>query len=470
MQTVIHLPLLRPAYIRAAVTLLFGALAGIAASLPHTTHADLPYEQDPINYSKAPVNDPIARLQKALDDGATTLPYDDQHGYLPAVLDRLQVPRSSQVLVFSKTSFQRSRISPRTPRAIYFSDDMYVGWVQQGDVVELTAMDSRQGAVFYALSQEKTDKPRFVRHTDNCLVCHSSSKTSDVPGNLVRSVYSDKAGLPVFSAGTFTTNHESPFSQRWGGWYVSGKHGKSTHMGNVCVTDKDYPEKLDTAAGANVTDLSTLFDTRPYLVPHSDIVALLVLEHQSHMHNLITRSGFDARMALWYNEALNKAFNEKPDHRSESTTRRLRNAAESLLRYLLYVDEARLDAPVEGTSGFAEQFAKLGPRDRQGRSLRDFDLQTRIFKYPCSYLIYSEQFRALPGEVKDHFYRRLYEILTGVDTKPEFAKLSTTDRQAVLEILRETVPDLPDYWRANLPKGEPGTGNQVGTLILPDPR
>ena len=409
--------------------------------------ADLPYEQDPINYSKATATDPIARLQQALDDGTLKLTYDEQHGYLPAVLEQLKVPRSSQVLVFSKTSFQRSRISPRTPRAVYFNDDAYVGWVQHGDVVELTAMDPVLGANFYALSQEKTDTPRFVRHTDNCLVCHSSSKTADVPGNLVRSVYPDKSGLPVFSAGTFNTNHESPFSQRWGGWYVSGKHGSATHMGNVCVEDKDRPEKLDTAAGANVTDLSRLFDTKPYLTPHSDIVALMVLEHQSHLHNLITRSSFDARMALWYNEALNKAFNERPEHRSESTTRRLKNAAESLLRYFLFIDEAPLDASIEGTSEFAKEFVARGPQDKQGRSLRDFDLHKRIFKYPCSYLIYSPGFDRMPAEVKEHFYRRLHEILTGQDKKPEFARLIPADRQAILEILRDTKPDLPDYWR-----------------------
>ena len=419
----------------------------LAVSSATPVRADLPYEQDPINYSKSQTNDPIARLQKRLDEGQAQLEYDAQSGYLASVLKNLGVPRSSQTLVFSKTSFQRSRIAPKTPRAVYFSDDMYVGWVQHGDVVEITAMDPKLGAIFYALSQEKTDKPRFVRHTDNCLVCHSSSKTSDVPGNLVRSVYSDKAGLPIFSAGTYSTNHESPFSQRWGGWYVSGRHGSQTHMGNVCVQDKDNPEKLDTAAGSNVTDLSTLFDTKPYLTPHSDLIALMTLEHQSHMHNLITRSGFDARMALWYNEALNKAFNEQPNHRSESTQRRLKNAGESLLRYLLFVDEAPLAEPISGTSGFTEEFSKLGPRDSLGRSLRDFDLKSRLFKYPCSYLIYSEQFDQLPGEVKSHFYKRLHEILTGVDKKPEYAKLSGADRRAVLEILRETKKDLPDYWR-----------------------
>lgn len=418
-----------------------------SSAMPARLRADLPYEQDPINYSKSATTDPIARLQQALDDGKATLEYDSEHGYLKSVMKNLGVSPKSQVLVFSKTSFQRSRIAPKTPRAVYFSDDMYVGWVQHGDVVELTAMDPRQGAVFYALSQERADRPRFVRHTDNCLVCHSSSKTADVPGNLVRSVYSDRSGLPIFSAGTYNTNHESPFAQRWGGWYVSGRHGRQTHMGNICVQDKDNPEKLDTAAGANVTDLSTLFDVRPYLTGHSDLIALMTLEHQSHMHNLITRSGYDARMALWYNDALNKAFGEPSTHRTDSTTRRLKNAAESLLRYLLFVDEASLTDPIDGTSGFAEEFAKRGPRDRQGRSLRDFDCQTRLFKYPCSYLIYSDGFQNLPDEVKVEFYKRLYDILTGVDKKPEFSKISATDRQAILEILRDTKPNLPAYWR-----------------------
>jgi len=408
--------------------------------------ADFPYEQEPINYSKAPVNDPIARLQAALDAGTTTLDYEPHFGYLRAVLKHLNVPISSQSLVYSKTSFQRSRIAPRTPRAVYFGDDAYVGFVQHGDVVELTAQDPRQGAIFYSLSQEKADRPRFVRHTDNCLVCHATSKTSDVPGHVVRSVYSDRAGQPIFSAGTYNTNHESPFAQRWGGWYVTGKHGKSLHLGNMLFSDKEPPDKTDVSPGANVTDLSDRIDTSRYLAPHSDLVGLMVLEHQTHMHNLLTRSAFDARSALWYNAALNKAFNEPADHKSESTARRLKNAGESLLRYLLFVDEPALADPIEGTSEFAAEFAARGPRDAKGRSLRDLDLKTRLFKYPCSYLIYSPSFRELPEEVREHFFRRLHEILTGRDPKPEFQRLAAEDRQAILEILRETLPDLPAYY------------------------
>ena len=415
--------------------------------LVSSTKADLPYEQDPINYSKTTPTDPIARLQKSLDDGKLRLDYDNEHGYLKSVLRQLQVSPSSQVLVFSKTSFQRHHISPRTPRAVYFQDDVYVGWVQQGDVLEFTAMDPQLGSVFYSLSQERSEQPRFVRQTDNCLVCHSSSKTADVPGNLVRSVYPDRSGLPNFGAGTYNTNHDSPFSQRWGGWYVTGKHGRQLHMGNVFAPDREHPDRLDTQAGANVTDLSSRFDVRPYLTPHSDLIALMTLEHQSHMHNLITRSSFDARMALWYNASLNKAFGEPAEHRSESTTRRLQHAADSLLRYLLFVDEPPLMEPIIGTSEFAAEFARLGPRDRKGRSLRDFDLQTRLFKYPCSYLIYSAGFAQLPAEVKQNFYRRLHEILTGRVTKPEFAKITAADRAAIREILLDTVPDLPEYWQ-----------------------
>ncbi|MFM9069513.1 MAG: hypothetical protein ACKOUR_19590 [Planctomycetota bacterium] len=445
---------------RLSCTSLMGLTLGLCAGLgshglkESTARADLPYEQEPINYSKATPTDPIARLQKQLDDGQQTLAYDDEHGYLKSVLKHLRISPSSQVLVFSKTSFQRHHISPRTPRALYFQDDVYVGWVQQGDVLEFTAMDPQLGAVFYSLSQQPSQTPRFVRQTDNCLVCHSSSKTADVPGNLVRSVYPDRTGLPNFGAGTYNTNHDSPFQQRWGGWYVTGRHGKQRHLGNVYAPDREHPDRLDVEAGANLTDLSTRCDVRPYLTPHSDLIALMTLEHQSHMHNLITRSSYDARMALWYNASLNKAFGEPAEHRTESTTRRLKHAAESLLRYLLFVDEPPLTEPIAGTSEFAAEFSRLGPRDRQGRSLRDFDLQQRLFKYPCSYLIYSDGFRQLPGEVKEEFYRRLNEILAGRDGKPEFAKISPANRQAIREILCDTLPDLPEYFRGAAHRGE----------------
>jgi hypothetical protein len=407
--------------------------------------AELPFESEPINYLTAPVDDPVARLQTRLDRGEVALKYGKQ-GYLADVLRGLGISPSSQMLVFSKTSFQRSKISRRTPRAVYFSDDTYVGFCQQGEVIELSTTDPRQGAIFYTLHQEDVEKPAFQRQTHDCLQCHASSKTQDVPGHLVRSVFPDAVGMPVFNAGTFTTSHESPLKERWGGWFVTGRHGRQAHMGNVTVTNRQRPELLETAAGANVTDLSELVDTAPYLTPHSDIVALMVLEHQVKLQNLITATNYHARMALHYEEAMNKALGRPADYLSESTRSRFRTPAEKVLRYLLFIDEAPLEEPISGTSGFAQEFAARGPRDRQGRSLRDFDLQRRLFRYPCNYEIYSASVAGLPDVARDYLFRRLYDILSGNDQTDDFARLTAADRKAILEILIETMPALPEYW------------------------
>ena len=221
------------------------------------------FESEPINYSTAPTNDPVAKLQKLLDSGERELIFDEEHGYLPAVLDALNVPPSSQMLVFSQTSFQLRRIRPTRPRAIYFGDDMYVGWVQDGDVVEISAVDPQQGAVFYALEQREVAEPRFVRDRGQCTSCHASSRTQGVPGHLVRSVFPDINGRPLLGSGSYVTDHRSPFEKRWGGWYVSGYHGAMRHMGNAIARDRANPENLDREAAANVTDLSQIVNVEP---------------------------------------------------------------------------------------------------------------------------------------------------------------------------------------------------------------
>ena len=412
-------------------------------------HGEIPFEREPINYLTAPVHDPVARLQEKLQARSVELRHDDRQGYLRSVLELLDVPVSSQVLVFSKTSFQRTRIAPETPRAIYFNDDVYVGFVQGSDMLEFSAVDPELGGTFYLLEQTKAPAPTFLRQTHDCLQCHASGKTLDVPGHLVRSVYPEESGQPAFNAGTFSTSHESPMQERWGGWYVTGTHGKQTHMGNVLVTDRDKPENLDTKAGSNLKDLSGKFDTSAYLSPSSDLVALLVLEHQVKMHNLITLANYQAKIAVHYARAINKALGEPENTISESTARRFQGPAEDLVKYMLFVEEAPLSEPVQGTTTFARDFTARGPRDKQGRSLRDLNLKTRLLEYPCSYLIYSKAFDALPALVKDHVYRRLWDVLTGKDQSPEFARRTPEERKAILEILRDTKPGLPEYWKAS---------------------
>jgi hypothetical protein len=420
----------------------------VAAFVTAASASPFEYDQDPINYSTAPVSDPVAGLQRRIERGEVKLAYDEETGYLKALLEELKVPVSSQVLVFSKTSFQRNRISPKTPRALYFNDDVYVGYCMDGDVIEISSTDPTQGAIFYTVAQRAEAGAKFLRQTHACLQCHdSSSMTGGVPGHVVRSVFTDKSGQPLLSAGTFRTTQESPLKERWGGWYVTGTHGKQVHLGNGFLEDEEQPEKFDFAGGANVTSLAGRFDASGYLTSHSDIVALMVLEHQTQMHNLITKASYLARVAMRDLAEMNKALGEPADRISDSTRSRIKSAAEPLVKYMLFAGEAKLTERLAGTSGFAEEFAAKGPTDEKGRSLREFDLTTRMFKYPCSYLIYSESFDRLPENLKDQVYGRLYEVLSGKDTSKEFAHLTGEDREAILEILLATKKDLPESWK-----------------------
>ncbi|EAQ78351.1 hypothetical protein [Blastopirellula marina] len=417
-------------------------VAGFLFTLPPQLWAQFDFEKEPIHYGENLQHDAVAQLQQQLSDQKSQLEFDAQHGYLKSVLEKLNISPESQVLVYSKTSFQLSRISPRRPRALYFNDESYVGWVQGGDVVEIMTTDPQHGEVFYTLSQEKQETPRFVQDRGQCITCHASSRTQGVPGGLIRSAFVNAAGQPHYGSGTFTTDHSSPFADRWGGWYVTGTHGTMRHMGNVLSLDRDDAENIDRESGANVTDLSRKLKIAPYLTPHSDIVALMVLEHQTQMQNFLTLANFETRMAQHHDQTINQALDRPADYQSDTTRRRIASAGEKLLRYLLFVDEFPLESPVTGSSGFAREFAARGPFDSQQRSLRDFDLQTRLFKYPCSYLIYSDSFDQLPVVVKKYVSHRLREVLSGDETDEDFSHLTAEDRRAIREILQETKPDL----------------------------
>jgi len=404
------------------------------------------YESPAIGYDNAGQNDAVAHLQQRLDRGEVKLEYSETDGYLGSVLKLLKVPVSSQGLVFSKTSFQLFRISPKNPRAIYFNDDVYVGFVRGGDFVELSTADPKLGGVFYMLEQTKTDKPRFVRNNE-CLQCHASGTTRNVPGHIVRSVFPDERGYPIAQLGSRVIGHTNPLKERWGGWFVTGTHGKEQHLGNQLFSERDHLEKLDLTLGANVTHLEKKVNLVGYPSAHSDIVALMVLEHQTQMHNLLTRLQYETKLALHHNAAMNEALQRPKDEVSDSTKRRINNAADEVLKYLLFVEEAKLTAPIAGTSKFTSDFSAQGVKDKQGRSLRDFDLQQRMFRYPCSYLIYSEAFDALPPLALEVLYRKLWLVLTGQAQGKEFAGISLADRKAVLEILRSTKKNLPAYFR-----------------------
>ncbi|MFM7130148.1 MAG: hypothetical protein ACKO0V_12395 [bacterium] len=396
------------------------------------------FDREPIFYRDSNPANAISRLQADLDSGKQKLEYDPTWGYLASVLKSLDIPAESQALVFSKTSLQRERISPETPRALYFNDDVYIGFCQSGDVLEISVADPRLGTVFYTLDQEKVDKPLFTRQVDACLLCHGGSQTQSVPGHLMRSVFSDAAGQPILASGTYRTDQTSAFKERFGGWYVTGEMGKQYNLGNKIFQKRDSFRDINWEAGMNLHCLDSICNINEYPRKTSDVVALLVLGHQSEMHNRITRANFQTRQALHYEQALNKGLGEKPDHRWPSTTSRIKSACEPLLEYLFFQDELKLESPVSSDSGFIQAFEKRGPRDSKGRSLREFDLKTRIFKYPCSYLVYSESFRQLPDEAMNYILLRMNEILSGKDKSDKFKHLSETDKTAILAILSET--------------------------------
>jgi len=406
------------------------------------------FERPPIEYGKAAVDNCITRLEQQLERGETEFDYDDQLGYLKSLLAALEVPVESQMLVFSKTSLQRQRISPRTPRAIYFNDEVYIGFCQSGDVLEVSAVDPKLGAVFYTLEQHEQEKPRFTRQTDSCLICHSSSRTDGVPGHVVRSLFVDPAGQPIFSAGSNTVDHTTPLGDRWGGWYVTGKHGDQNHLGNLIIRGRDVPRPVENEQGQNVTELADRFAVERYLSPHSDIVALMVLEHQALVHNRLTKASYASRQGLQYEAMMNEALGKPPGSRLDRTTRRIQSAGDDLVEAMLMVDEAKLKAPIEGTSGFAKKFSQQGLRDRHGRSLRDFDLRRQMFKYPCSYLIYSRAFDELPDEMRDYVWRRLWQVLAENEDAETFVHLSAEDKRAIIEIIHQTKDGLPEYWKA----------------------
>ena len=141
-----------------------------------------------------------------------------------------------------------------------------------------------------------------------------------------------------------------------------------------------------------------------------------------------------------------KAFGEPPGTRFDSSKRRIESAADELVQALLFCEESPLIAPIAGTSGFAQRFSQLGPKDTKGRSLRDLDLQTRLFKYPCSYLIYSESFDSLPTEVLHIVWQKLGSALSMENNSKSYAHLSAEDRIAIREILRTTKTNLPTGW------------------------
>jgi hypothetical protein len=390
-----------------------------------------------IRYSTAPLNNVVVDVNRKLQEGAARLTFDGPSGFLRSALEALQIPVDSQLLVFSRLSLQGRRVNEQNPRALFFNDRVALGWVRGGDVLEVAAHDESNGVVFYTLEQRADaapGPPQFKRAFE-CLGCHKAGNTLGVPGLLMFSTTRPEPS--EFSGRPRHIDHGDPLKQRFGGWFVTGSAGSAQHLGNdVAALDGRHSRDLASVEG--------LFDADGYRTLSSDIVAHLVLAHQAGMTNLLTRAGWEARAA---DPSLHPPFAPAPGEEA-SIALMMAGVAREVVDYLLFIDEAPLTDRIRGGSGFAERFSATGPHDRKGRSLYELDLNRRLLKYRCSYLIYSPAFDALPPVAKDPIYRRMWEVLSGQEQDLRYrSALSRADRQAIVEILRDTRKDLPRYFQ-----------------------
>jgi hypothetical protein len=404
---------------------------GAAQSPARAYKSTLPADHPAIR-GIAAAGDAVSRLRAALAAGRQTLASrPDGNGYLGSVLAALEVSVDSQLLVFSKTSVQAAHITPGRPRAIYFSDDVMVAHVPGTPGVEVVAVDPARGPVFYALGEQAAGVPDFAAST-SCLRCHHGPNTAGVPGVFVGSVIPGPDGAPLRDDTAIITDPATPFWERWGGWYVTARRGEPKSRANAVASSPNARDALVRDVPSNITALYHFFDPASYLAPTSDVVALMVFEHQTHATNLLTRVAWQARLA---------GASGPPVPGSG-----LAEDIDALVDAWLFVDEAPLPARLVGVSTFASTFAARGPRDTRGRSLRQFDLDTRLFRYPLSYLIYSAQFRALRADVRDRVLARIGQVLRGEAADRRYRHLTPDIRASLREIVRDTVSGLPAGW------------------------
>lgn len=375
-----------------------------------------PPDHPAIGYLTRGTDDVVVRLDRAMGEGKAKLAFDPKSGYLRALLAALGVREDSQLLVFARTSLQRPYISPQTPRAIYFNDGVAVAFIKDAPFIEISVQDKAQARVFYTLDQRPN--ARFERHTDECLNCHLSRVSMGVPGSLDRSVSATIAGRVIARLGSSTPDHRTPLTERWGGWYVTGAAGL-VHGGSKALPDDDIQ-----APAMDIGPLLAKLPEAGYPSGRSDAAAHLVFDHQMQMGNLLARIGWDARIAL---------AQGNPD----LTKTLLANDARDVADYMLFVDEAPL-TPVEVTP-YARAFSAQGPRDGKGRGLYQLDLKTRLLAYPCSYMIYSEAFDALPRAARDAVYARMVALLDAGKVK---------QASAVREVLIATKPSFAAFVQA----------------------
>lgn len=394
------------------LTRVFGVLAfGLCASARAQTPKVPAYELPPVGYSKATPNDAVARLQRRVESGELIFKETGRE-LLVAVLKACEVPVESQTLVFTKTSLQKSLIGPATPRALYFSETVYVGWVP-GGLIEVAAMDPQLGPVFYQFKANAAPGERtgFVRDA-SCLLCHGYFFIRDVPSLLALTVLPDSKGDMLPRSDFDLVDDAIRFEKRWGGWYVTGYTGKPNHRGNAFGSGEGK-EALVPPNDSRPSELSEFFDASPYPGATSDMATLLILEHQMATTNSLTRVGQNVRLGKFATPT-------------------------DVVDHLLFRKAATLPEGILPNESFLKVFMADAKRSSRGEALKDLRLNGRLFQNRCSYLIYSEAFAALPGGMKARIYDVLYQALHDNDPTSRYGYLEAEEKKRIYRILLET--------------------------------
>ncbi len=404
--------------------LLLPSLLCAAAALPEPDYREL--DRPPHEYHTRAPRDRFTRLIGDLESGRLNVDRSSEKAFVESLLCVLEIPASSQMLVFSTTSLQLRLITPANPRALYFNEEIYLGWVPGGRI-EVLSLDPELGAVFYIFDPPRNDLPVRVERSERCMNCHSGDDTGRVPGVVVKSVISGERGGSLKSFRIEQAGHQIPFAERFGGWYVTGDTRIASALGNT------FGRYVDGTLTKVPMEPGRFFDFARYPMATSDVLPQLVHEHQAGFVNRVVEAGYRARTYLHADGA----------QLTESHGKLLDEQARIVVRYLLFADEASLTAGgLRGDLAFQTDFLKTRRAAPGGASLKDFDLRTRLFRHRCSYMIYSPIFTALPAAMKQRIYAQLSAALDPAHAPAEYAYLPPPEKQAIRAILRATVPDL----------------------------
>ena len=387
-------------------------------------------DQPPHSYRQRVPQDRFTRLKDDFESGRIALDRSSEKAFVLSALRALGIPAASQMLVFSTTSLQLSLISPANPRALYFNEDVYLGYVPDGRI-EIVSLDPELGSIFYIFDIPTETKPLRLERSERCMNCHASEDAGHVPGLVIKSVVPGPTGGSLTAYRQAQTGHGIPFEQRFGGWHVTGRHGITNHWGNLTgrFVNEDIV-RISNPPGAR-------FNWAKYPVATSDILPQLLLEHQAGFVNRVVEASYRARTALHANGG----------KLSDAQAKELDGQAERITRYVLFADEAPLPpGGVEGDAAYKADFLRTRRATAEGISLKDLDLRTRLFKHRCSYMIYSPVFSGLTSAMKQRVYQRLGKALSLETPDKDYAYLPAPEKQSIRGILKATLADLPGEW------------------------